>query len=192
MKMFGLLVGCFLLVAGGSACALEDVFSIADFDSGVKPNNVNGDFGAWDRDPMDFSQTAIESFNTVETKDGKGFCLRVDYDVDSPNAAYNGFWMKLNGADVSKYETFTFWVKGDVKRGFTPLFKIELKNNIGEVGKYYVTGVTDKWQKIEISLAKIAGISDLTNMDEFVVVFEDWRIPVKEGTVYFDDIQFEK
>jgi len=191
MKVFSLLVAS-LLLTGGLAAAADGGLLVADFDSGVKPNNVNGDFGAWDKDPMDFSQTAIESFNTAEAKDGKGFCLRIDYDVDSPNPAYNGLWMKLNGIDVSKLSLLTFQVKGDKKRGFTPLFKIELKNNNGEVGRYYVTGVTDQWQKIEIPLLKIAGISDLTNMNEFVVVFEDWRCPVKEGTVYFDDIQFEK
>ncbi|MDD5613912.1 MAG: carbohydrate binding domain-containing protein [Candidatus Omnitrophica bacterium] len=164
---------------------------VADFDSGIKPNNIGGDFGAWDRDPMDFSQTAIESFNSNKTRTGRGFCMRLDYDVDSPNPAYNGFWMKLNGSDVSKYDNFTFWVKGDEERGFATLFKVEMKNNRGEVGKYYVTGITDKWQKIEIPLTKIAGISDFTNMDEFVIVFEDWRASVKEGTVYFDDFQFE-
>jgi hypothetical protein len=165
---------------------------VADFDSGTKPNNIGGDFGAWDKDPMDFTQTCIESFNTTETRTGKGFCMRIDYDVDSPNTAYNGFWMKLNGTDVSAYKTLSFWVKGDKKRGFTPLFKIELKNNKGEDGRYYVTGVTDKWQKIEIPLTKIAGISDFKNMKEFVIVFEDWRSPVKEGTIYLDDVAFEK
>jgi hypothetical protein len=170
----------------------QDVFMVADFDSGTKPNNVGGDFGTWDKDPMDFSQTCIESFNTFQTRGGKGFCLRIDYDVDSPNPAYNGIWMKLNGLNASKYNKLTFWVKGDKKRGFTPLFKVELKNNKGEVGRYYVTGVTDKWQKVEIPLRKMAGISDFSNLTEFVIVFEDWRDPVKEGTIYIDDIQFEK
>jgi hypothetical protein len=190
MKKFGYLVLVVFFVATTASFAKE-VLLVADFDSGVKPNNIGGDFGAWDRDPMDFSQTAIESFSTKETRDGKGFCLRLDYDVDSPNPAYNGFWMKLNGSDVSGYKNFTFWVKGDKERGFSPLFKIEMKNNKGEVGKYYVTGITDQWQKIEFPLSKIAGISDFSNMDEFVVVLEDWRIAVKEGTLYFDDIIFE-
>lgn len=184
-----ILAVCFL---SGVSFSAQDAVVVADFDSGVKPNNVGGDFGAWDKDPMDFSQTCIESFNTSETRQGKGFCLRIDYDVDSPNPAYNGLWMKLNGLDASEYSKLTFWVKGDEKRGYTPLFKVELKNNKGEVGRYYVTGITDEWQKVEIPLMKMAGISDFSNLAEFVIVFEDWRNPVKEGTIYIDDVQFEK
>ncbi len=190
MKLAVALIAGLLLL--GSVSFAEDVLVIADFDSGVKPNNVNGDFGAWDKDPMDFSQTAIESFNSSETSKGGGFCLRLDYDVDSPNPAYNGLWVKLNSANVAAFSKLTMLVKGDAKRGFSPLFKVEMKNNKGEVGRYYVTGITEKWQKIEIPLTKVAGISEFSNMDEVVMVFEDWRCPVKEGTVYFDDIQFEK
>jgi len=187
-------IGCLMLLAFFVATVTsfaEVSLLVADFDSGVKPNNIGGDFGAWDRDPMDFSQTAIESFNTSDTKSGKGFCMRLDYDVDYPNPAYNGFWMKLNGSDVSGYTNFVIWVKGGKEQGFSPLFKVEMKNNKGEVGKYYVTGVTDQWQKIEVPLSRVAGISDFSNMDEFVVVFEDWRCAIKEGTVYFDDVMFE-
>lgn len=168
-----------------------EILVIADFNSGTKPDNLGGDFGAWINDPMDLSKNVSESFSK-ETRDGKGYSLRCDYDVDSPNPAYGGLWFKLNGADFSGYEKLTFWVKGDKKRGFTPLFKIELKNNKGEKGIFYITGVTDKWQKIEVPFLKFAGISDFSNMDEFVVVFEDWRCPVKEGTLYFDDIAVEK
>ncbi|RKY37641.1 MAG: hypothetical protein DRP73_01430, partial [Candidatus Omnitrophota bacterium] len=67
---FVILAVCFL---SGVSFSAQDVLVVADFDSGVKPNNVGGDFGAWDKDPMDFSQTCIESFNTSETRQGKGF-----------------------------------------------------------------------------------------------------------------------
>jgi hypothetical protein len=167
------------------------ILIIADFDSGKKPNNIGGDFGAWIKDPNDLSMSCYESFSK-ETRTGKGFSLRCDYDVNSPNPAYGGLWFKLNGIDISGYNKLTFWVKGDEKRGFTPIFKIELKNNIKEVGRFYVTGVNEKWQKIEVPLMKFAGISRFNNMTEFVVVFEDWRCPVKEGTLYFDDIAVEK
>ncbi|MCD6081019.1 MAG: hypothetical protein J7J54_06195 [Candidatus Omnitrophica bacterium] len=29
-----------------------------------------------------------------------------------------------------------------------------IKNNIGEVGRYYVTGITSRWQRVEIPLSK--------------------------------------
>ena len=38
---------------------------IADFNSGTKPNNIGGDFGAWIKDPTDPAQGAVESFDPV-------------------------------------------------------------------------------------------------------------------------------
>jgi len=35
---------------------------VADFDTGDKPNNLGGDFGAWDKDPNDESQGCQLSF----------------------------------------------------------------------------------------------------------------------------------
>jgi hypothetical protein len=86
----------------------------------------------------------------------------------------------------------TFWVKGDAEAGFTSAFKVELKNNLGETGKYYVKGVSGQWQKIEIPLKDFAFINDLSSLSEFVIVFEDRIADPKEGTIWLDDIYFLK
>ncbi len=185
-----LVVGMFLVVAGIGAA--EDRLVIADFDSGVKPNNIGGDFGAWDKDPADFTQMCVESFNVIERVGDLGFSMKIDYDVDSPNPAYNGFWMKLNGADFSKYKNFIFKVKGDTAKGYTRVFKIELKNNKGELGKYYVTETGDDWKEIVVPFVKFAGITDFSNMTEFVIVFEDWRVTKKDGSIFIDDVAVSK
>ncbi|MCM8763601.1 MAG: hypothetical protein NC927_00725 [Candidatus Omnitrophica bacterium] len=186
-KVLGSLFLAVLLLVTSSASAQEKLV-IADFDSGVKPNNIGGDFGAWDKDPADFTQMCVESFNVTEREGDSGFCMAIDYDVDSPNPAYNGFWMKLNGADFSKYKKLLLKVKGDVTKGYTKVVKIELKNNKGEVGKYYITEVADNWKTLEIPFLKFAGITDFSNMTEFVIVFEDWRSTKKEGRIYIDDL----
>lgn len=161
---------------------------IADFDSGQKPNNLGGNFGAWDKDPKDFTQSAFESFNAKVIHGKKGFSLRLDYDVDSPNSAYNGLWMKLEGKDFSNYSKLVFWAKGAEKKGCTKVFKLEFKNNSGEVGKYYVTGINNKWQKIEVPYTKFAGITGFSSMKELVIVLEDRIATDKEGAFYVDDI----
>ncbi|MCM8798920.1 MAG: hypothetical protein NC821_05615 [Candidatus Omnitrophica bacterium] len=171
-----------------TAVYAQEKLVIADFDSGVKPNNIGGDFGAWDKDPADFTGMCVESFNVTERYGDSGFCMAIDYDVDSPNPMYNGFWMKLNGVDFSKYKNFRFKVKGDKVKGYTQVFKIELKNNLGEVGKYYVTEHGDEWKEIVVPFTKFAGITDFHNMSEFVIVFEDWRATKKEGRIYIDDL----
>ena len=41
---------------------------LADFDTGDKPNNVGGDFGAWDKDPNDDTQGCQLSFDQDDAK----------------------------------------------------------------------------------------------------------------------------
>ena len=38
---------------------------VADFNSGTKPNNIGGDFGAWIKDPNDPMQGCVESFDAT-------------------------------------------------------------------------------------------------------------------------------
>ncbi len=165
---------------------------IADFDSGDKPNKIGGNFGAWDKDPTDFSQGCIESFDSVNRRGVKGFAMKIDYDVDSQSPAYNGFWMFLQNLDASKYDNLAFWVKGDGKEGYTTVFKVELKNDKRQVGRYYITNVTDKWQKIIVPFSDLKGINDFSGLTEFVIVFEDRIASNKDGVIYIDDISFTK
>jgi len=174
-----------------TAKAAEELI-IADFDTGEKPSNIGGSFGAWDRDPADFSQGCSESFDSVNRRGSKGFAMKLEYDVESRNAAYNGFWMLLQGMDAASYNNLAFWIKGDGLEGYTTVFKVELKNTSRQAGRYYVTNVTDTWQKITVPLKDFKGISDFSSLTEFVIVFEDRIASNKKGIIYIDDISFTK
>ena len=167
-----------------------DALVAADFNSGTKPSNIGGDFGGWDKDPADSTQGCRDSFDSVVARGNMGFSVKLDYDVDSPNPAYNGFWMKLNNLDASAYNNLTFYVKGDEEEGYTTVFKVELKNGSGDVGKYYATGVTSDWIEVSIPLKQFSGLSSADNLTEFVIVFEDRMATNKDGIIYIDDIQF--
>lgn len=180
------LIGTIALVGFAQAAPLV----VDDFDSGSKPNKLGGDFGSWDKDPNDQTQGCQISFDSTLKHGDQGYALKVDYDVESPNPAYNGFWMKLNNLDASQYKTMSFWAKGDSEKGFTSQVKIELKNK-NEVGKYMVTGLTDQWQKISIPLDKFRGLNDKTGLTEFVLVFDDINSTEKYGAIYLDDLVFE-
>jgi opacity protein-like surface antigen len=186
---------CGLLIAGGLLVAATSAASAAtllvdDFNRGEKPNALGGDYGAWNKDESDPTQRCTNSFDKANAYGGAGYALRLDYDVDSPNPAYNGFWMKLQGTNVSGYKNLVLYVKGDASRGYTPQIKLELKNG-REVGKYLLKGITDDWQQVSIPLQEFAGITDWSSLTEFVVVFDDLTSTKKVGTIYLDEISFE-
>ena len=166
---------------------------VADFNTGDKPNNIGGDFGAWDKDPNDTTQGCKMSFDQDDAKgEAGGYSIRLDYSVDSPNPAYNGFWMKFNGEDATPYNTLNFYVKGDAKVGYTKRFKIELKDMTNKPSAYMVGGVTDQWQKISIPFEKFRRIENWNALNEFVVVFDDINSSPKKGSILIDDISLSK
>jgi hypothetical protein len=177
------------MVGAMAAATLAQAVMIADFDKGGKPNNVGGDFGAWDKDSSDKTQYAREGFDNVNTRTGEGYSMRLTYDVDSPNSAYNGFWMKLGNLDGTSLKKLVFWAKGDDKKGCTSRLKVELKT-ANERGSFYVDGISSQWTKFQIPLEDF-NISDLSAMEEVVFVFEDHTSLPKEGILYIDDIAVE-
>lgn len=165
---------------------------VADFNTGEKPSNLGGNFGAWNKDPSDPTQWCKEGFDNVTRHGDAGFSMKLDYSVDSPNPAYNGFWMMLPNLDVTKYDTLSFWVKGDSNTGYTTVLKIEIKNANKQVGRYYVSNISDQWKEISIPLSELRGLIDRTSLTEFVVVFEDRMATKKKGVIYIDDIKFTR
>ena len=199
MKKFNvsLTLGLIALMAVGfgfsvSAMAADELV-IADFDTGDKPNNIGGDFGGWDKDPNDETQGTQMSFDTDDSQgDASGYSIRLDYDVDSPNPAYNGFWMKLNGEDATAYNTLNFYIKGDAKLGYTKRFKIELKDMTNKPSAYIVSGVTDNWQKVSIPFEKFRRIENWNSLNEFVIVFDDINSSPKTGGILIDQVTLAK
>ncbi|MBU0650749.1 hypothetical protein KKC59_02450 [bacterium] len=180
-----------MLVLGSFVKADAAVLLVDDFDDNAKPNLLGGDFGAWDKDPNDTTQGCTDAFDGDIKYGTSGYSLKLDYDVDSPNPAYNGFWMSLSNSDLRQYNSLVFYVKGDEGDGYTTQCKIELKNNSGEVGRYLVVGISDKWKKVVVPFRKVTGLTDWSNVTELVVVFDDVNSTDKDGVIYMDSISFE-
>ncbi|OGS17996.1 MAG: hypothetical protein A2219_04880 [Elusimicrobia bacterium RIFOXYA2_FULL_50_26] len=166
------------------------LYMIADFESGMAPNNLGGGFGVWHKDPNDQTQGCTMEFVTPG-HENKGQALKIAYDVDSPNPAYNGLWMKLEDQDFSQYKKVSFWLKGDGDAGYTNRFKVEFKDS-SNTSPYYVEDVSDNWALVEIPLTSFSRVADWTKMKEFVIVFEDSQATQKAGTIYIDDIALTK
>ena len=178
------------LAVGTATSGWAAVLLVDDFDRGEKPNALGGDFGAWNKDPDDPTQYCRNSFDQPNAYGGVGYSLRLDYDVDSPNPAYNGFWAKLQNADARPYKTLSFYIKGEGSKGYTSQIKVELKNTT-QMGRAVVKGVTDQWQRISIPLQEFAGLTDFSQLTEFVIVFDDVTATKKVGTIYIDEVAFE-
>jgi len=182
-----------MAVFSQEAMAAGKELVIADFNSGDKPNNLGGDFGTWDKDPDDDTQTVALKFEPEDALGNPaGYSIRLDYDVDSPNPAYNGFWMKLNGENATAYNTLSFYVKGDAQTGFTKRVKVELKDMSNRPSPYVVSGITEEWQKVSIPFEKFRRVQDWTALNEFVVVFDDINSRPKTGAIYIDQIALSK
>ena len=165
---------------------------VADFDSGAKPNNLGGDFGAWIKDPADPMQGAVESFDAKDRYGDKGYALRLIYSVASKNPAYGGLWMRLQNLDASKFNTLRFRVRGDAGMGYTKVFKVELKDALDQGSHYYVREVTDQWQDIAIPLSGFEGMANARKLKELVIVIEDSTATAKQGVIYLDNVRFAK
>ena len=173
---------------------------IADFNREGLTNNLNGESGTWEKDPEDQKQWVMASPNDVIRCGESGASLKLEYNVNSPNNAMNGFWTQLRDLDGSPYDHFEFWVKGDEKKGYASVFKIEFKKFQNDAegheetikGSFIVKGVTSQWQKISVPLNAMNGIQDWRNLREFVITFEKRRVDKPEGVLYFDDLALVK
>ena len=179
-------------LAADKAPASAAELVVADFNSGTKPNNIGGDFGAWIRDPNDPMQGCIESFDRANRYGGKGYALRLIYSVASDKPAFGGLWMRLQNLDATKFDNLAFRVRGDPDMGYTKVFKVELKDAMDQPSHFYVQGVTDQWQDIVIPLKDFQGMANVVKLKELVIVFEDTSATAKKGVIYLDDVRFTK
>ncbi len=194
--LFFFLLG--VIIFNVNACSTISKITILDFNSGTMRNNLQGESGTWLFNPEDAEQGIKAGLDEKVRLGKEGASLRLEYDVDSPLNAVNGFWTQLRTFDASRYDHFEFWVKGDKKRSYPKTFKIEFKKlkkdaegqNEAIKGSYIVKGVTHKWQKISVPLNVMNGILDWRDIREFVITFEKRRLENREGELYFDDFAF--
>ena len=163
---------------------------IADFDRPGHRTNAGLPYGAWNSDPGDPTQFCRVRLVDAEHMGPSGFGLMIEYDVESPNPAYNGFWMKLPDVPLAAFDALSFAVKGDAQRGFTRRLRLELKDR-SHVARFQLENIEPEWKIVRVPLRAFDGIEALRAATEFVIVFDEETVTEKVGTVYFDDLVFE-
>lgn len=163
---------------------------LADFDRGGHRTNTGEPFGAWEGDPGDRTQSCRVRLVSEERVGQDGFGLMLEYDVESPNPAFNGFWMKLPRLAVREFDTLTFHIKGDAPRGFTRRLWVELKSP-SRAARFRLEGIEPSWQRVQIPLGQFDGIARLRELTEFVIVFDDHTVTEPVGAIYLDNVALE-
>ncbi|MEW6362422.1 MAG: hypothetical protein ACK42A_08290 [Pyrinomonadaceae bacterium] len=164
---------------------------VADFNKTNSISNIGTDFGTWDKDPADPTQGCRMKFVRDDSSlDPKGHSLRLEYDVDSPHPAFNGFWLKLGGRKAADFRTLSFSIKGDGESGFPESVKIEIKTTGGKALSLYIHGIKGEWQTFDIMLEPLANIGE--RISEFTIVFEDTVTRPKVGAILLDQILLKR
>lgn len=169
---------------------------VHDFDNGQLINNLGGGSGAWVLDANDRNQFCLATLDVNHAKGEKGFSLKVEYDLESPEQAQGGFWTQLLKRDLGKFDHLSFYVRRDASGG-TSRFRIEFKKSKPDglekiVGSFLVEGVKDEWTEVQIPLNKMVGMNNWQGIEELVIVLKDRMVDQKRGILYFDDFKLIK
>lgn len=196
MKTIWTIIFLTLLLSSSRASAQPEPAEriVADFDSGKPVNNLGREIEVWLMgDGSDKTQSCQMSF-VNEDAPGKqnGRSVRIDYDVESENPAYNGIRMGLGLFDPSPYRYLNLYLRGDAGKGFTQKLKVELIGKDKPPAPHLITGIHGEWQKVSIPLTYFWVFQTGVPLDKFVVVFADITSNPKTGTIYLDQITFSK
>ena len=163
---------------------------IADFNHPGHRTNADLPFGAWNSDPGDPTQSCRVRLVDTERMGQEGFGLLIEYDVESPNPAYNGFWLKLPNVPLGSFETLSFDIKGEASRGFTRRLRLELKDR-SHVARFQLDNIEAQWKRVRVPLSAFDGIEALGPATELVIVFDEETVTERTGTVYLDNLMLE-
>ena len=183
-----------LTLAANPAFAAEGDAVVADFNSAQMINNLGNVIEVWEKDNgADTTQSCKAGFVKDDALGNpEGQSLRLEYDVDSPNGAYNGARTELTGLDASGFTHLNFYLKGDAKTKFSPKLKIEMIGDTKVPSPYIVEGITGEWQKFTVPFSEFFAVRDWGNLDKFVIVFADITNKPKTGAIQIDQIYFSK
>ncbi len=173
-----------------SAKGSKEWLILADFNREGWWTNLETPFGTWDHDPDDRTQFCHARLVEEPRVGNSGYSLMLDYDVQSPNPAFNGFWMKLPSVPLRDFQMLSFDIKGDPTRDFTQRVKLELKDE-RHVADYLLDGIRAEWVNMRIPLKAFRNIEHLRAITEFVIVFDDRTVTKPVGTIYLDEVSLE-
>ncbi len=152
---------------------------LANFD------NIGKDIvDTWNYIP-DSLETSIQA--EIENK-----ILKITYDVISEDYTCNGISLDLGGKDFSLYKTLLIIAKGDRAAGFPEILTLEMFNKERKLNTFFLSGLTERWNTFAVPIKKFGVLSELSDLQEFRVVFCSRNTVPGTGVVYIKGVYLEK
>lgn len=127
--------------------------------------------------------------------------LDLHYEVPRTDS-YNGWWLKLDGADWGKFKQWSLVLRLRQGELCTKRFKVELKLRekgsrdvstfpaIVNISRNHIIEMKKRgFFDVFLPLRSMLGRADLSQMYEFVIVFENRRVDVTEGDLLIHSIR---
>ncbi len=166
-----------ILAALAQSANAEESVSIADFGEA----GISDKLGVSVMNPIDPDQWI--NFKLEDQPDGRRV-LNLEYDIDSNQPAEVEFWLRLEGADISRFDTLILKMRGDPEKGFTKNTVVQFTDLNGQKASYVLTGIESEWKEFRIPFKRFSRIRDWSRVKEFGIVFDAINTNPKKGVLY--------
>lgn len=120
-----------------------------------------------------------------------GHSIKLDYDLTESTNKWGRFRMALPTLDTREWKRLEFFVKGEGKTGMPATIRMELISQ-DKLAPLYVYNISNAWQKVTIPLELFENRVDISQLTGLALIFEDWNLPDKRGSIYIDEISLAK
>lgn len=169
-------------------------YTLDDFDDAFgdrprAPNDFFGRQGRWEANGAVITDAVVcqTTFSCY---------LSLAYDLTGSDAR-GGYWEEFAYsysqpawplADLREFEQLRFRVRGDPTAGFPEQFLLEFIGHDWDArATYTITGVTDAWQWVTVTLAG-AGTLDWSRAKHVALVLDGAQLADRQGRLYLDDL----
>ena len=181
----GFLLALFPLAVSPESLIPQRILWIETFDHEQIPKTV----GTWKHHVLDSNQgIRIELVDQDAANKEGGKSLAIHFDVDSPNPAMVGCWIKLGNQDLSGFDTLHFSLKSGRGGRFKGSVAVQFTDSLYRKSAYLVSQVKEEWIDYRIPLKKFPRISNWSGIREFEIIMDDTNAIPKEGTLWIDEI----
>ncbi len=166
---------------------------IADFDrDGVTERELDPYGSAWTNAPTDGRLVVRDEVDTANKIGGKGYALRLDYDLALPGAR-GGYTLRLNrleriGIDATPYRNLVFMLRQGPEGGPSKV-RVDLKT-VSSQGSVALANIGGAWQTFTIPLTRFEGVTDWRAVTELTITIESGGGERTRGALLVEEVRF--